>query len=98
MGSKKSLYSALAAFTTFCSGVPGFPSFEGSGKYPKSYNQIELGKGMSSEEMGTKGKKKSPKSKRNKHHKNKTKSKLHDKCYKKTAPVQQILFYKEGIK
>ena len=94
--SKKSLYATLAAFTTFCSGVPGFSSFGGSGKYPKSYNQIELGKGMSSEEMGTKGKKKLPKSKRNKH--NEIKSKPRDKCYKKTAPVQQVLFYKGGIK
>ncbi len=93
--SKKSMYATLAAFTAFCGGLP---SFGGSRKYPKSYNQIELGKGMSSEEMGTKGKKKLPKSKRNKHHKNKIKSKLHDKCYKKTAPVQQILFYKGGIK
>ena len=56
MKSKKSLYATLAAFTAFCGGVPGFPDFGGSGKYPKSYNRLKL-KGMSSEEMGTKGKK-----------------------------------------
>ncbi len=67
MKSKKSLYATLAAFTAFCGGVPGFPDFGGSGKYPKSYNRLKL-KGMSSEEMGTKGKKKLPKSKRNKTH------------------------------
>lgn len=55
------MYTMLAAFTALCGGVPGFG---GSEKYPKSYNRLELGKGMSSEEMGTKGKKKLPKSKR----------------------------------
>ena len=93
--SKKSMYATLAAFAAFCGGVPGFG---GSGKYPKSYNQLELGKGMSSEEMGTKGKKKLPKSKRNKYNKNKTESKSRDNCYKKTELVQQVLFYKGGIK
>ena len=96
---KKSIYATLAtlaAFTAFCGGVPGFGS---SGKYPKSkpYESLNLGKGMSSEEMGTKGKKKLPKSKRNKHNKNKLKS--HDKCYKKTVLVQEVLVhYKGGIK
>lgn len=95
MGSKKSLYTTLAAFTAFCSGVPGFGD---SRNYPKSYNQLELGKGMSSEEIGTKGKKKLPKSKRSKHCKNKAESKPRNKCYKKTTLVQQSLFYKGGIK
>ena len=62
MGSKKSMYATLAAFTAYCGGIP---CFGGSGKYPKSYNRLKL-KGMSSEEMGTKGKKKLPRSKRNK--------------------------------
>lgn len=94
MMSKKSMYATLATFAAFCGGIPGFG---GSGKYPKSYDQLELGKGMSSEEMGTKGKKKLPKSKRNKHSKNKLKS--HDKCYKKTVLVQEVLVhYKGGIK
>ena len=93
--SKKSMYATLAAFTAFCGGLL---SFGGSRKYPKSYNQLELGKGMSSEEMGTKGKKKLPKSKRNKHHKNKIKSKPHGKCYKKTELAQQLLFYNGGMK
>lgn len=70
--SKKSLYANLAAFAAFCSGVPGFG---GSGKYQNdTYERLELGKGMSSEEMGTKGKKKLPKSKRNKCCKTKSKS------------------------
>ena len=59
--SKKSMYATLAAVTAFCGGLP---NFGGSGKYPKSHNRLELGKGMSSEEMGTKGKKKLPKSKK----------------------------------
>ena len=63
MSKKSSMYATLAAFTAFCGGVP---SFGGSGKYSKSYNRLELGKGMSSEEMGTKGKKKLSKSKRKK--------------------------------
>lgn len=93
--SKKSMYATLAAFTAFCGGLS---SFRGSRKYPKSYNRLELGKGMSSEEMGTKGKKKLPKSKRNKHNKNKTKSKPRNKCCKKTALVQQVMFYNERVK
>ena len=93
--SKKSMYAMLAAVTAFCGGLP---NFGGSGKYPKSHNQLELGKGMSSEEMGTKGKKKLPKSKRNKHNKNKTKSKSRNKCYEKTTLVQQVMFYNERVK
>lgn len=53
--------ATLAAFTAFCGALP---SFVGSRKYSKSYNRLELGKEMSSEEMRTKGKKKLPKSKR----------------------------------
>lgn len=93
--SKKSMYATLATFAAFCGGVPGFGGFWNSGKYHKSsYNRLELGNGMSSGEMGTKRKKKLPKSKRNKHHKNKTESKPRNKCYEK----KQVLFYKGGIK
>lgn len=77
MGSKKSLYAMLATFTNFYGKVPGFGNCV---NHSKSNDKLELGKGMSSEEMGTKGKKKLPKSKRNKH-----------KCYKtknKTKPLR----------
>lgn len=68
-----SVHSTLAAFTAFCGGVPGFG---GSGKYPKFHDRLEI-KGMSSEEMGTKGKKKIPKSKRNKNKLKSKKNKTH---------------------